>query len=230
MIVIHRRRSLAALADALRMNDDDLTHLRRLATVAQGTELCPTLRTPASTIRPFRTAPCSTAWSRRRRSSSTASPTCWRGPRRTNGWRAPLGILDRQPPNLARYTLLDDASSRRRTRTGSTSPMNRSPTSRSNSRPDPVTEGLIEELSAAGHRVHPSVGVPARRHEALGREAHRPSRGRRAASWRSRRCSFPTPTTSASSSTCPAIEATSSRPRRPGRTPARGAAGSARAS
>ncbi len=43
---------LAALADALRLSDDDLSYLRRLAAVTQGTELCPQAMAAARTVRP----------------------------------------------------------------------------------------------------------------------------------------------------------------------------------
>ncbi len=139
---------LAALADALRMNDDDLTHLRRLATVAQGTELCPTLRTPASTIRPsvqalldgLEPAPAFVL-------NSIADVLAW-----TETYERlarPLGILDRQPPNLARYTLLDVRARTAYPDWGHVAD-EQVANLRANSRPDPVTQGLIEELSAAG--------------------------------------------------------------------------------
>ena len=139
---------LAALATALRLNDDDLAHLRRLSTVAQGTELCPSLQPPASAVRPtvralldgLEPAPAFVL-------NSIADVLAWTVT--YERLARPLGIFDHQQPNLCRYTLLDE----------------RAPAAypdwiqvadeqvanlRSNSRPDPVTERFIEELTAAG--------------------------------------------------------------------------------
>jgi transcriptional regulator with XRE-family HTH domain len=139
---------LAALAEALRMNDDDLAHLRRLATVSQGTELCPTLTPPARAVRPtvqglldrLEPAPALVL-------NGIADILAWTSTyARLAG---PLGILDRDPPNLIRYTLLDD-------RAAVTYPDwarvadEQVANLRAGSRPDPATQAFIEELAAAG--------------------------------------------------------------------------------
>ncbi len=139
---------LAALADALRLNDDDLAHLRRLSTVAQGTELCPTLVPPALTVRPtvgalldrLEPAPALVL-------NSIADVLAWTPT--YERLARPLGILDREPPNLIRFALLDE---RARTAYPDWSHVADEQVAnlRSNSRPDPVTQALIEELKAAG--------------------------------------------------------------------------------
>jgi transcriptional regulator with XRE-family HTH domain len=43
---------LAALGEALRLGEDDLEHLRVLAVISHGTDLCPAARAAARTVRP----------------------------------------------------------------------------------------------------------------------------------------------------------------------------------
>ena len=43
---------LAALAEALRLSEDDLNHLRQLAVISNGVELCPHARAAARAVRP----------------------------------------------------------------------------------------------------------------------------------------------------------------------------------
>jgi transcriptional regulator with XRE-family HTH domain len=139
---------LAALADALRLNDDDLTHLRRLATVTQGKELCPTLIAPATTVRPsvralldrLEPAPAFVL-------NSIADVLAWT--QTYERLARPLGILDREPPNLTRYTLLDERA-RAAYPDWAHVADEQVANLRSYSRPHPVTQDLIEELSAAG--------------------------------------------------------------------------------
>ena len=139
---------LAALADALRLNDDDLAHLRRLATVAQGTELCPMLTPPARVVRPtvralldrLEPAPALVL-------NTIADVLAWT--QTYDRLARPLGILDGDPPNLTRYTLLDDRA--RNTYPDWTHVADEHVANlRSNSRPDPVTQAFIEDLRGAG--------------------------------------------------------------------------------
>jgi transcriptional regulator with XRE-family HTH domain len=100
---------LAALADALRLSEDDREHLRRLSIVAQGTELCPAALPPARIVRPTVTtlleqlepAPAFVI-------NRLTELLAW-----TTGYdrvARPLGILDGEQPNLIRYTFADDRS------------------------------------------------------------------------------------------------------------------------
>src|SRR5690606_29789133 len=97
---------LMALADALRLGRDDRDHLRRLGTISLGPEFCPEPPPLARTVRPtvrtlldmLEPAP---AFVLNRLDDLLA----W-----TRGYEqlaAPLGILDGDRPNLARYTFLD---------------------------------------------------------------------------------------------------------------------------
>jgi transcriptional regulator with XRE-family HTH domain len=98
---------LAALADALRLDADDRAHLRRIAAVAHGPELCPTAMSAASrqvrpTVRTLleRLEPAP-AYVMNRNSDVLA----W-----TDAYQQlayPLGILDGPVPNLAVYTFCD---------------------------------------------------------------------------------------------------------------------------
>jgi transcriptional regulator with XRE-family HTH domain len=98
---------LAALADALRLDEDDRDHLRSMATITHTGELCPaSLPAPARTVRPTVAAML-----------DRLEPTpafvlnhitdllAW-----TAGYNAvaePLGILDGDRPNLAAHTFGD---------------------------------------------------------------------------------------------------------------------------
>ena len=97
---------LAALADALRLGEEDRHFLRRFAAVTSGRELCPTVPLPASTIRPnvqrlldrFEPSP---AFVLNRLADVLAWNTAYERVSR------PLGILDGQRPNLAWFTFID---------------------------------------------------------------------------------------------------------------------------
>ncbi len=97
---------VAALADALHLGEDEMTHLRHLAMVGSGAELCPAERPPAIEVRPGVAALL-----------AALEPTpavvlnhlgdalAW-----TDGYdrvARPLGLLDGGPPNLLRYAFTD---------------------------------------------------------------------------------------------------------------------------
>lgn len=97
---------LAALADALRLAEDDLDHLRMLSAVASGPELCPAAHAPARTVRPtiqtllgqLEPAPAYVV-------NHLGDLLAW-----TEGFdrlARPLGILDGNEPNLAWFTFTD---------------------------------------------------------------------------------------------------------------------------
>ncbi|HEX6416882.1 MAG TPA: helix-turn-helix transcriptional regulator [Acidimicrobiales bacterium] len=97
---------LMALADALRLGRDDRDHLRRLGTISLGPELCPELPPLAREVRPtvrtlldmLEPAPAFVV-------NRLDDLLAW-----TQGYERladPLGILDGDRPNLARYTFLD---------------------------------------------------------------------------------------------------------------------------
>jgi len=98
---------LAALADAMRLGDDDLDHLRQLAAVTHGVELCPGARPAAHNVRP-------TIHALLERLEPTpafvinhlSDLLAW-----TDGYdrlARPLGILDGDEPNLVRFTFADE--------------------------------------------------------------------------------------------------------------------------
>lgn len=98
---------LAALADALRLSDDDRDHLRELAMISNGPELCPAARATARTVRATVLAllnqlepmPAVVI-------NHLGDLLAW-----TDGYdrlARPLGILDGDEPNLARYVFTDD--------------------------------------------------------------------------------------------------------------------------
>lgn len=98
---------LAALAEALRLSDDDLDHLRNLAAVINGTELCPQARAAARAVRPtvramleqLEPAPAFVI-------NHLTDLLAW-----TDGYDRlvrPLGILDRDEPNLLWFTFADE--------------------------------------------------------------------------------------------------------------------------
>lgn len=97
---------LAALADALRLDEEDRTYLRRVATVAHTVELCPAARPAAQAVRP-------TVQALLQRLEPTPAVVAnhltdllaW-----TSGYESvagALGILDGDRPNLARFTFAD---------------------------------------------------------------------------------------------------------------------------
>ncbi len=97
---------LAALADVLRLSDDDLDHLRMLAVVSNGTELCPQARAAARAVRPtvramleqLEPAPAYVV-------NHLGDLLAW-----TKGYdrlARPFGILDGDEPNLVWFTFTD---------------------------------------------------------------------------------------------------------------------------
>lgn len=98
---------LAALADALRLGDEDRSHLRKLSVLSQGTELCPRARAAARKVRPavqamldrLEPTPAFVL-------NHVADLLAW-----TDGYdrlARPLGILDGEQPNLVWFTFADE--------------------------------------------------------------------------------------------------------------------------
>jgi hypothetical protein len=95
-----------ALADALRLDDEDRMHLKLLGALTMGAELCPSHVPPAQTVRPAVAAVLASlepapAYVINRLTDLLA----W-----TDTYAAlaePLGILERTPANLARFTFAD---------------------------------------------------------------------------------------------------------------------------
>ncbi|MGH3908403.1 MAG: helix-turn-helix transcriptional regulator [Pseudonocardiaceae bacterium] len=98
---------LAALAEALRLSDDDRDHLRNLAAISNGTELCPQARAAARAVRPtvralldqLEPSPAFVV-------NHLADLLAW-----TEGnerLARPLGILDGEEPNLLQFTFADE--------------------------------------------------------------------------------------------------------------------------
>jgi len=100
---------LAALADALRLGEDDRDYLRRFSVISNGRELCPSIPALATTVRPNvqrtldRLEP-SPAFVLNR----LADIVAWN--QAFERLAGPLGVLDGSPPNLARYTFIDARS------------------------------------------------------------------------------------------------------------------------
>ncbi len=97
---------LAALAEALDLSDADRDHLRKLAAISNGKELCPTARPAARTVRPavravleqLEPAPAVVL-------NHLGDLLAW-----TDGYdrlARPLGILDGDRPNLLSFTFAD---------------------------------------------------------------------------------------------------------------------------
>lgn len=100
---------LAALADALRLREEDLDVVRKFAVVSQGAELCPTAAPPARTVRPtvralldhLEPAPAVVV-------NRLMDVLAW-----TTGYErlaAPLGVFDAERPNLLRYLFAHPAA------------------------------------------------------------------------------------------------------------------------
>lgn len=99
---------LAALADALQLDEEDRNHLRTLASVTHTAALCPSeVPAVAHTVRPtvqalldrIEPAPAFVL-------NRLTDVVAW-----TSGYQAlagPLGVLDRTPPNLLRFTFTDE--------------------------------------------------------------------------------------------------------------------------
>jgi transcriptional regulator with XRE-family HTH domain len=100
---------LAALADALRLSEDDRDHLRTMAMITHTVELCPSDVSPARVVRPnvqamldrLEPAPAFVL-------NRMADLLAW-----TSGYDAlvrPIGVLDRTPANLLDFTFCDPRS------------------------------------------------------------------------------------------------------------------------
>jgi transcriptional regulator with XRE-family HTH domain len=97
---------LGALADALRLGDEDRHHLKRLAAISGSPELCPARRPPDREVAPTVT---------RLLAQLDPTPSFVVGPFNdvlawNTSWgrlAAPLGMLDGELPNLARYVFLN---------------------------------------------------------------------------------------------------------------------------
>jgi transcriptional regulator with XRE-family HTH domain len=97
---------VTALADALRLGDEDRIHFKRLGAISSAAELCPNRLPAARTVRPavaavlasLEPAPALVL-------NHLADVLAW-----TDTYAAlagPLGILDADPPNLIRFTYTD---------------------------------------------------------------------------------------------------------------------------
>jgi transcriptional regulator with XRE-family HTH domain len=118
---------LAALADALRLGEDDRNHLRQLSIISSGSELCPHARAAARAVRPtvhavleqLEPAPALVV-------NHLTDVLAW-----TAGYERlarPLGILDGDEPNLLWFTFTDERA-RAAYPTGTRSRISKSPTS-----------------------------------------------------------------------------------------------------
>jgi transcriptional regulator with XRE-family HTH domain len=102
---------LAALAGALRLDDDDVGYLRRLALCNAGGELCPSAAAPAREVRPQlrrvldRLEPSPAFVMNHLTDLLAWTPTYER-------LVAPLGVLDGAQPNLVRFTFTDERARR----------------------------------------------------------------------------------------------------------------------
>lgn len=100
---------LAALAEAVRLGEDDRDYLRRFSVVTTGRELCPVIAALATTVHPNvqrtldRLEP-SPAFVLNR----VADVVAWNGA--YERLARPLGILDDDRPNLACFTFADSRS------------------------------------------------------------------------------------------------------------------------
>ncbi|HEX7135707.1 MAG TPA: helix-turn-helix transcriptional regulator, partial [Iamia sp.] len=98
---------VAALADALGLDEDEMNHLRMLTVVGHSAELCPAPTPPAQEVRPtvrallaqLEPAPAIVV-------NHLSDVLAW-----TEGYErlaAPLGLLDQPRPNLVAFAFLDD--------------------------------------------------------------------------------------------------------------------------
>lgn len=98
---------LAALADALRLGEEDLSYLRKLSVVTNGTELCPQAQAAARHVRPtvqalldrFEPTPAVVL-------NHLADLLAWNDS--YDRLARPLGILDGDQPNLLWFMFADD--------------------------------------------------------------------------------------------------------------------------
>ncbi len=98
---------LAALAEALRLDDHDLDYLRKLSAISHGSELCPRPKRPSRAVRAtvrllleqLEPTPVVVV-------DSLGDLLAW-----TDGYErvaGPLGLLDREDPNLLLFTFSDE--------------------------------------------------------------------------------------------------------------------------
>jgi transcriptional regulator with XRE-family HTH domain len=140
---------LAAIAGALRLNDTDLDHLRRLSVISHSEELCPAASAPARAIRPTiqalldRLEPSPAVVL-----NGLTDLLGW-----TQGYEAltrPLGLLDAEQPNLLRFTFGDARARHAYVDWGSVADQLVG-TLQSMFRPDaPDLEAFVGELGAVG--------------------------------------------------------------------------------
>jgi transcriptional regulator with XRE-family HTH domain len=170
---------LAALADALRLDEEDRGHLRLLAAVSSGPELCPSGRPLARQVRPGVLAMLdamepSAAFVVNR----LADVLAWN--QAFERIAGPLGMLDGEEPNLARFTFADPRAASTFVDWNTAADEQAAVLRAGGSCADPVLDGLVAELSAAAgagfdtrwgdgyaalpkrssatHLVHPDVG------------------------------------------------------------------------
>ena len=170
---------LAALADALRLDEEDLGHLRMLAAISSGPELCPNGRPLARRVRPSVLAMLdalepSAAFVVNRLADVLGWNTAF------ERIAAPLGMLDGDEPNLARFTFADPRAASTFVDWSAAADEQAAVLRAGASCADPTLDALVAELSAAAGNefetrwagytsapprssetrlVHPDVGV-----------------------------------------------------------------------
>lgn len=103
---------LAALAEALRLSDDERRHLYTLASIAGSPELCPSSlpdaqrQVPATVLTLLEALEPTPAYVLSPWAEVLEANTAWRT------FAAPLGLLEREHPNLAAFTFLDPRARR----------------------------------------------------------------------------------------------------------------------
>ncbi len=170
---------LAALADALRLDEEDRGHLRMLAAVSSGPELCPNGRPLARQVRPSVLAMLdalepSAAFVVNRLTDVLAWNTAFERIAR------PVGMLDGDEPNLARFTFADPRAASTFVAWEAAADEQAAVLRAGASCADPALDRLVAELSTAAgvafdrrwagyaetprrssatHLVHPDVGA-----------------------------------------------------------------------
>jgi transcriptional regulator with XRE-family HTH domain len=140
---------LAALADALGLGESDRDFLRRFSIVTNGRELCPNVPVPATTVRPNiqrtldRLAP-SPAYVLNRLSDVLAWNAAF------DRFARPLGMLDADRPNLARFTFTDRGASTAFPDWGAVADEQVATLRAETWTEDPFAAALLDELTAAG--------------------------------------------------------------------------------
>jgi transcriptional regulator with XRE-family HTH domain len=140
---------LAALADALRLDENDRDFLRRFSVVATGRELCPNVPVPATSVRPtvqrlLDQLEPSPAYVANRLSDVLA----WNGA--FERLARPLGILDGARPNIARFVFTDPRATWAFPGWGAVADDYVAALKSDTWTEDPYAEPLLDELRSAG--------------------------------------------------------------------------------